>query len=195
MTTMKNDQEQAMSDTLRRTASGNAKQSTGRGLAIAASLCVLLAVSAVGVAQKAPAPADAERLTAAKELFVAMGSEAQFATVVDTMTAGMAGIIKQQHPTKGAEIDDVFGKLKAKFKSRSSEIVDMAAPLWAERFSVAELKEVTKFFQSPIGRKVIAEQPGIMQKSMQMGMVWGQRIGQEVEAEARAELKKRGIDL
>ena len=58
-----------------------------------------------------------------------------------------------------------------------------------------ELTEIGAFYKTPIGQKMIATQPEILQKSMQLGMIWGQNIGKEVEAEARQELKKRGVDL
>ena len=155
-------------------------------------LAVLMACTPV-VAQKAPD--DAARIAAAKELLTAMGSDAQFKTAIETMTKGMADIVRKQNPDKGAVIDEVMGLMREKFLARSAEVLDMVAPLWAEKFSVAEMKEIAAFFASPIGRKVIEAQPGIMQKAMQAGMQWGQKIGKEVEAEARKEFEKRGIKI
>jgi hypothetical protein len=147
------------------------------------------------LAQQASPAADPARVAAARELFRAMGAEASFKTVIDTLTIGMAQIIKQQQPGKASEIDEVFQMLREKFYQRSNEVVDMVAPLWAEKFTAEELGEIARFFATPIGKRFVAAQPEITQRSMQLGMAWGQRIGAEVEAEARSELKKRGVDL
>ena len=85
--------------------------------------------------------------------------------------------------------------MAAKFNERKEQMLTLVAPLYAEKFTVQELTEIGKFYKTPIGQKLITTQPEIMQKSMQIGMAWGQRIGQEVETEARKELKKRGVDL
>ncbi|NOU07310.1 MAG: DUF2059 domain-containing protein [Hyphomicrobiaceae bacterium] len=162
-----------------------------------AGLALMLAVSGViGTvdAQKAPGH-DPERIAAAKELFVAMGAEQQFDTVIKTMLGGLAAQFKQRQPGAAKDIDDVMGRMAEKFIARKSEVTDMTAPHYAEAFTVAEIKQITAFYKSEIGKKLVQEQPAIMQKSMVQGMQWGQRIGREVELEARQELKKRGVDL
>ena len=151
-------------------------------------------VTAAGAQQAAPTP-DPARIAAAKKLFTAMGVDAQYKVMVDTMTNGLAAIVQQRHPSHGAAIGDVFGSLKQRFLDRSGEMIEMIAPLWAEKFTAEDLDAIADFFATPVGRKLVSVQPEIMQRSMQLGMVWGQRIGAEVEAEARIELKKRGIDL
>lgn len=156
---------------------------------------MVLAVALASPVSAQKAADDPERLAAATELMTAMGADAQFKVAIETMTKGMADIIRKQHGDKATVIEEVMGLLRQKFLSRASEMRELVAPLWAEKFTAAELKEMAAFFGSPIGRKMIEAQPGIMQKSMQLGMQWGQRIGAEVEAEARNEFKKRGIDL
>lgn len=156
---------------------------------------VLAATVMAAPASAQQTAADPARLTAARDLFRAMGSESQMKVAIETMTTGLANIVKQQRPGAASVIDDVFRKLKEKFLARTTEVSDMVAPLWAEKFTADELRDIARFFQSPIGKKLVEVQPELMQRSMQMGMAWGQRIGQEVEAEARRELKMRGIDL
>lgn len=157
------------------------------------ALAIVLAVSATAaVAQK---PEDFEaRIAAAKDLMSTMGAEQQFVVAIDTMITGMAATMKGRRADKSKEFGEVMGKVREKFLARQVEMIDMVAPLWAEKLTVAELAEIGAFYKTPTGRKLIAHQPEIMQKSMIVGMQWGQRIGAEVEAELIAELKKRGIE-
>jgi uncharacterized protein len=162
----------------------------------AATLAIALCLAASASAQqKAPSPTDPAAVAAAKELLVAMGSMKQFEVAINTMSKGMAQAFKQQAPTKGKEIDEVMDLMATKFNARKEEVLTMVAPLYAEKFTLQELTEIGTFYKTPIGQKMIATQPEILQRSMQLGMAWGQNIGKEVEAEARQELKKRGVDL
>jgi uncharacterized protein len=158
------------------------------------ALALLLSLPSVAQ-QKAPPPSDPAAVAAAKELLIAMGSMKQFEVAINTMSRGMADAFKKQAPAKGKEIDEVMGLMASKFNARKEEMLAMVAPLYAEKFTVGELTEIGNFYKTPIGQKMISTQPEILQRSMQLGMVWGQSIGQEVEVEARKELKKRGVDL
>ncbi len=160
------------------------------------SVCLCFGVmSSAALAQQTAPAVDPAAVTAAKELMQAMGIDAQFDAVIETMTKGMGAAMRQKQPTKGKEIDEAMSKIAAKVQARKSDLIDMTAPLYAEKFTVAELKEIGSFYKTPIGQKLLKTQPEIMQRSMQMGMVWGQQLGQEIEREARDELKKRGVDL
>lgn len=164
--------------------------------AIRTGLLVLaIVVAGAAAAQKAPAGSDPAAVAAARELLIAMGSMKQFEVAIDTMSRGMADAFKRQAPAKAQEIDEVMALMAAKFNARKEEMLTLVAPLYAEKFTPAELNEIGAFYKTPIGQKMIATQPEILQRSMQIGMAWGQAIGQEVEQEARKELKKRGVDL
>ena len=157
-----------------------------------APLLVLLFLSAANAQKKAIDPAA---LAAAKELMAASGGAKQFDRVIDTMSQGMANMIKQRNPAKAQDIDEVFAQMAKRMSARKGELLEQIAPLYAENLTIAEMQEIVRFFKSPIGAKMLAAQVDIGPKSMQIGMAWGQRIGQEMEAEARGELKKRGIEL
>lgn len=162
--------------------------------AVTMAWLVLCLAAAASAQQKTPA-ADPAGVVAAKDLLVAMGSMRQFEVAINTMSKGMAQAFKQQAPAKSKEIDEVMDLMATKFNARKEEVLSMVAPLYAEKFTVEELTEIGAFYKTPIGQKMIATQPEILQRSMQVGLVWGQNIGKEVEAEARQELKKRGVDL
>ena len=87
------------------------------------------------------------------------------------------------------------GRIPEKFAARKQELLDQIAMLYAQRLTTAELKEISSFFKSPLGRKFAGMQAGLAQQSMTLGRAWGQKIGQEIEQEIRAELRERGIEL
>jgi hypothetical protein len=65
----------------------------------------------------------------------------------------------------------------------------MIIPIYDKYYSESEIKELTEFYQSALGKKVIATMPQIMQESMQAGQNWGRAIGEKVYTN----LKEKGF--
>jgi hypothetical protein len=57
------------------------------------------------------------------------------------------------------------------------------------------LKQLLSFYQSPLGQKVIDEEPKALDESMTMAGTWADDFSQDVINKMRAEMKKRGHDL
>lgn len=161
-------------------------------LTAAVALCLVLAIPALSQRAAAPSP---DGIAAAKELMTITGADKNMDIMMANMIPQFAAIQKQQRPDQAAAIDEVFASLSTRMMARKQEMLDLIAPLYAERFSADELKQVIAFFKSPTGVKFVAAQPDILQRSMLIGQQWGQRIGAEIDAEVRRELKKKGIDL
>jgi hypothetical protein len=71
-------------------------------------------------------------------------------------------------------------------------LVDSLAPVYAARFSKAELDQLLAFYESPVGRHVAAEQPAIAQESQQLGLRWGARMGAAIAVDLANEGKPLG---
>jgi hypothetical protein len=138
---------------------------------------------------------DPARLAAAKELLVAAGTAKQFDVVVPLITQQLENAFVSLKPDHAAEIKDVFRVMPEKFSQRKQELLDQVAVLYAERLTADELKDLVKFYHSPIGAKFVQLQPELVQQSMQLGQAWGRKIGQEIEQEVRKELKERGVPI
>lgn len=163
-----------------------------RQLAAFAAIVAILAMPAA--AQRAVSP-DPGAIAAAKELMIVLGVEKQMDVMLGQMIPQMAAMIKQMRPENAREIDEVFAMMGKRFGERKQEMIDLVAPLYAEHLSAAEMNAVSSFFKSETGRKFVTAQPEIMQKSMQVGQAWGQRLGAEIQGEVIRELKNKGIDL
>lgn len=162
-----------------------------------AAYLLLLFVCGVGnpvLAQGTP-PVDAARVAAARELMAVAGAAKQFDQVMPLMTANITNAFVSLAPHAEKEIKDVMGEMLKRFSQRKGELIQEIARLYAEKLTLAEIKELTRFYSKGVGAKFIALQPELMQRSMMFGQRWGEQIGREVEAEARRELKKRGINI
>ncbi len=63
-------------------------------------------------------------------------------------------------------------------------------PIYASHFSQAELEQLVRFYESPLGKRLNEVQPLIVQESMETGQRWGATIGRAVgESLARGGIK------
>jgi hypothetical protein len=69
------------------------------------------------------------------------------------------------------------------------------ALLYAQQFNEQELKEILAFYASPVGKKMLTQQPQIVDGSMKFAQNWANKLSEEVIAKMRVELKKRGHNL
>ena len=51
------------------------------------------------------------------------------------------------------------------------------------------------FYQTPLGKKLIAVQPTVFAESTAAGRVWGERVARDALAKHADELRKRGVGL
>jgi uncharacterized protein len=51
------------------------------------------------------------------------------------------------------------------------------------------------FYQSPLGKKMIVEEPKVLDQSMQAAATWADNLSEDVMAKMRGEMKKRGHEM
>lgn len=61
-----------------------------------------------------------------------------------------------------------------------SELLDQLIPIYEKHLTHQEVKELIKFFESPVGKMLIQKQPLITQESMVVGMEWGRKVSLKV---------------
>nr|WP_315164192.1 DUF2059 domain-containing protein [uncultured Flavobacterium sp.] len=96
----------------------------------------------------------------------------------------MISSFKQSYPNVPEEFWNNFLK-----ELNSDVLINMIIPIYDKYYSESEIRELTEFYQSALGKKVIATMPQIMQESMQAGQSWGRAIGEKVYTN----LKEKGF--
>jgi len=77
-------------------------------------------------------------------------------------------------------------------KADVQALVEQIVPLYAETLDEKTLKAAIAFYKSPEGKKLIAKQPEIQMKAMQIGQAWGAQLGQQIASEMAAEAAPQG---
>jgi hypothetical protein len=154
----------------------------------------LLAVALVAFTSAAHAqhkPSAAEMATA-NELIKITGATNLFAPLIAGVVEQAKIPFLQQNPALAKDLSEIATKLRADLAPRFSELTNEVATLYATRFSEPELKAILVFYQSPVGKKLLAQQPRIIDNSMKFAQDWANKLSDEVVNKMRDELKKRG---
>jgi Uncharacterized protein conserved in bacteria len=83
--------------------------------------------------------------------------------------------------------------LRTDLAPRLVELSDEVAKLYATNFTEPELKAILAFYQSPAGKKLLTQQPKVVDASMNFAQGWANKLSDEVIGKMREELKKRGL--
>ena len=65
---------------------------------------------------------------------------------------------------------------KAEIQSSMEGLYSEIATVYMERFTEEDIDAMLAFYNSPIGKKMIAETPEITARSMQIGQTWGMKL-------------------
>jgi len=90
---------------------------------------------------------------------------------------------RQTMPNVPGEFWDGISK-----KVDANEMVELIVPIYAKYFSHDEIRELIKFYQSPLGKKLTRVLPDVTRESMAAGQKWGA----ELAAEVMKEIQQKG---
>lgn len=144
-----------------------------RLMTILATAFVLVVVPSTGVAQ---APANDAGLAAARSLLKASGA-------ADAMIATMRANIPAQRQALPQVPAEFWTEFEKQMVREAPMLADSLAAIYAHKFSTRELQEITAFYNSPIGRKLVNSQVAIITESSAIGQRWGARLGEAVAKE------------
>jgi hypothetical protein len=166
-------------------------QATNRAVRLAAVAVALAVLSPAAHAQQPAAAA----LSAGKDLVSVTGSSMLFNPLIAGVVEQAKLLLLQQNPNLSKELTEIAGIIRTDLAPRFEELVNEMGRLYATRFTEQELKDLVVFYKSPLGKKVLAEQPLIVEASLKFAQNWANNLSDEVIAKMRAELKKRGHSL
>ena len=168
------------------------------------TIAVLIALAVAGTAGRAAAqgaapnavrPPSQASLALAKQILEIKHADSIFEPLVRGVVIKTRDFFMQTNFMWGKDLNEVANNLIKQYSARTGELMNDAARIYASHFTEPELKQLLTFYQSPLGQKVIAEEPKAADESMAMAGSWADKLSEEVINTMRAEMKKRGHDM
>lgn len=110
--------------------------------------------------------------------------------VVDLMLQTMEMSAPAQRAANPQIPAEFWDRFLGAVRERRGELESLIVPIYDRHFSTDELRQLLAFYRSPIGQKMLTEQPAIARDAMDAGRVWGQQLGMEIGQKMAAEAKK-----
>jgi hypothetical protein len=73
---------------------------------------------------------------------------------------------------------------------RADELVDLIVPIYDKYYTRDDIRELTKFYQSPVGQKTIKVLPQLSAEAIDAGQEWGRGVADR----AMKKLQEKGYD-
>ena len=163
-------------------------KSAAKPAVVAVALAVLCPVA---IAQQATPAA----MQTAKEILTITGAMTLFNPLIPGVIEQAKNLFLQQNPGLGKDLNEIAAKMRTDLAPRFNELTSEVAKLYATHFTEAELKELLAFYKTPVGTKLVVEQPKVIEEGVKFTQPWANALTDEVIAKMRDELKKRGHTL
>jgi hypothetical protein len=145
-----------------------------------------------GGAQQKPAPsaaaqpgqtaaAPAEKLDPAKEtairhLLEITGGAKEGENINEGMTGRVKEVMTRALPAD--QLPKFMDTFTQKFTASAppSAVTDAVVKIYAQHFSLEDIQGITKFYESPVGQRMVKEMPDVARDSQSVGMQMGQKV-------------------
>jgi hypothetical protein len=167
----------------------------GLGFSLAVSALPALAQPAQSPPQMQLKPASPAALQAARDILAMKNVSAQYAGAVPSIVQRTKDSLLQNNLNYQKDLNEVAIVVAQAFAGREKEIGEQMAKIYANDFTEQELKDLVTFYKSPLGQKLLAQEPKSIMASIGFMNAWAQQFAEEVNAQFRAEMRKRGKDI
>jgi hypothetical protein len=157
---------------------------------------ILIAALALAIPSAAGAQnaTDPVALAKAKALVQISNLVAMRDQMVALVEAQIAALVRDANPGEDDKVNRAVADLiRPALKRRIPEYLDLAAGVYADHFTRAELDQLVSFYKSPLGQKLVREQDELVPAIAQMSRDWVNRVGNEVLKDAADDFTKRGL--
>jgi hypothetical protein len=102
--------------------------------------------------------------------------------------------LKQSQPDIDPEAFKIVASVTdEELSKRSDDLLEKMVPLYAERFTEADLDALLAFYKSPIGRKTVEAMPALMQESMELAIDESKASVPKIQERVTARLRADGM--
>jgi hypothetical protein len=162
---------------------------------LCAAMCIAQTPSSASSAQDSQQAAAAAqpKIDPAKEadirnLLDMIGTKANMVQVMTAMEANMRPSLTNMFPP-GEYRERLIQLFFERFQSKADpqQMVDLVIPIYDKYLSDEDIRALTQFYATPLGKKVITILPKVLIECTQAGEKWGEQLGRQSMQEVLTE--------
>ncbi len=140
------------------------------------------------VSSDSPAKIDPQKETDIRRLLQVTGAGGLALQIMSSMETNARPMLENSLPP-GEYRSKLIDLFLETFRSKATPeaLITLIVPVYDRHFSDDEIKQLTTFYETPIGKKAVAALPEVVAESQQSGKAWGEKLGRESMTEVLAE--------
>ena len=162
---------------------------------LALGLVLIAASSPAPAQQKDPSVPSPSAVQAARDYLAVKNARALYADAVVGVVERTKTALMQTNINYQKDLNDVAVIVAKNLAGRENEIGEGMAQIYARVFTEQELRDLTAFYKTPLGQRLLTAEPRAFQGSAAFMRDWASEFGGVVNEQFRAEMKKRGKDI
>jgi hypothetical protein len=147
----------------------------------------------IGVAPaQTPSP---EAMAAARDLVATLKLTDQYKALLPVILLGLKPAIVQDRPEIERDYNAMLPTIADTYTPYYNAMVDSIATVYANTFSLDELRQIEAFYRQPVGQKFLEKSQVILQQSAQIGQEAGRKATEDLRASLTQLLRQKGHKL
>ena len=142
-------------------------------------ICSILLFSTCVAPAQTPSP---DAMTAARSLVTTLGLSDQYKALLPVILLSLKPVLTQERPEMERAFDAVLPKMAEVYAPYYTAMVDAAAAVYANTFTVDELRDIEAFYSRPAGKKLLEKSQVIAQQTTQVGQETGRKATEALRA-------------
>lgn len=133
----------------------------------------------------------ASHLAAARSVLTALNATDEFDIILPSAAQALKNELIQKNPDLQEAIIEVVDQTAFSLAARRGDLEREAATIYARRFSEAELNDISTFYTSAAGKKLLNEGANVSLEVMRAADIWQRGIARDLAQQTGEELARR----
>jgi hypothetical protein len=145
-------------------------------------------------ASRAQTPSP-DAMTAARSLVTTMKLPEQYKALLPAILLGLRRTLTQDRPEIESDYDSMKPMVDAAFTPYYTAMLDDVAAIYANNYTVAEMRDMEAFFHRPVGQKYLEKAPAVTQQIGQVTQDASRKAADDLRTRLTEALRQKGHKL
>ena len=152
----------------------------------------MLLLSVCASRAQTPSP---DAMTAARSLVTTMKVADPYKAMLPATLMGFRRTLTQDRPEIERDYDAMMPTIQEAFTPYYTAIGDDIATVYANNFTVGEMRAIEAFYRQPVGQKLLEKSSAIMQQTSQVGQDASRKAAEDLRTRLTEALRQKGHKL
>ena len=136
-----------------------------------------------------------DAMTAARSLVTTMKLPDQYKALLPAILLTLKPALTQDRPEIERDYDAMMPTIIDAFTPYYNAMLDDVATVYANNFTVGELREIEAFYRQPVGQKLLEKTQALTQQSNQVGQDASRKAAEDLRVRLTEALRQKGHKL